>query len=476
MNRQLRIILPLVWAAGAVVVGHAVQQLIFRTPRALETGVLYFSLLLVLGILSEMKPVPFILGRASKDESFSITIILLALFAFDWPAAVLLAVSAVVVADINASKPYYKVLFNGSMYALASAAAAITYHFGQRHVAGWDAVLPPIWIDTSVRFAAGLMYYLVNVTLLMLVLSRVQGLRLGQMVVWGLRDSAMVNLALISIGTAMSLLWELHPAAALILVPPIMMAKQGYQGYTRLRTEAESMLAALADVLDMRDHITGKHSLRVSEMNYGVARLLGVPEEQALAIQAIARVHDVGKVVVRDAVLLKRGALSPQERREIQSHVEAGGQILSHLSVYKPHLAILMQHHERLDGGGYPFGLKEESIGLGARILAVCDAYDTMTSERPYRAAEPREVAMMELYRHAGAQFDPRVVEALEQWLIQERKLRADWRALRETTSLAVQGDTDTPPASVLETDGHLQVTEHLREPLERPPAREPLR
>ncbi|MBI3975099.1 MAG: hypothetical protein HY334_01790, partial [Armatimonadetes bacterium] len=205
MNPQLRLILIIVCAAGAVVVGHAVETLMFQIPRALESGVLSYSLLLVLAILSEMKPVPFALGRASKDESFSITIILLTLFAFEWPAAVMLAVAAVVVADIDANKPFYKVLFNGSMYALATAAAALMYHAGQGYVVGWRTVLPPVWIETFLRFAAGMMYYLVNITLLMLVLSRVQGLRLGQMVVWGLRDSAMVNLALISIGTAMSL-------------------------------------------------------------------------------------------------------------------------------------------------------------------------------------------------------------------------------------------------------------------------------
>jgi|GEM_PF-1300734 len=438
MIPRLRPVILLVTAGGAAVAGGALHILLVRMPPVLETGVLWYMTLLVLAILSEVRPVPFILGRATKDESFSITIILLALFAFGWPAAVLLAVAAVVVADVQAGKPYYKVLFNGSMYALATAAAGLTYQVGHGYPVVARGALPTIWADTAMRFAAGGVWYLVNVALLMLVLARVQGVPLVQMFAWGLRDSAAVNLALISVGAAMSLLWELHPVAPVILVPAILMAKSGYQGYTRLRTEAEAMLAALADILDMRDHTTGKHSQRVAEMSYAVARELALPEEQALALQSIARVHDVGKVAVRDAVLLKSGGLSLQERQEIQSHVEAGGQILSHLSVYKPHLPILMQHHEWLDGRGYPYGLRAEQIGTGARILAVCDAYDTMTSERPYRAALPREAAMAELYRHTGSQFDLQVVEALERWLVRERRLRPDWRLLAAPSAVAL--------------------------------------
>lgn len=429
MTRELRFILPSVWAAGAVTVWLAVQAFATRTPAAPQFPV-WFSILLVLAILSEMKPVPYTLGRASKDESLTITLILVTIFAYDWPAAVLMAVAAVVVADIAVSKPYYKILFNGSMYAIATLAAGVTYHAGLQYVQMAAVTLPAIWGQVLARFLSGVVYYIMNVTLLMLVLSRVQRLGVGQMVVWGVRDSVFVNIALITIAIAMSILWELHPAAALVLAPPVFMAKSGYQGYSRLRLEAEEMLATLADILDLRDHNTGRHSLRVSELCYGVARLLGVPEDRALAIQAIARVHDVGKIAIRDAVLQKPGPLSPHERSEAQAHVEVGGRILHHLSVYRPHLPVLLQHHEWHDGRGYPAGLRGESIDIGARILSVCDAYDTLISDRPYHAAIPIEAAMDELYRHAGSQFDPKVVEALERLLVQEGRLKAAWRAM----------------------------------------------
>lgn len=435
MTRDLRLILPPMWAAGAVAFGVAAWAFATQTPRTPQMDTLWLSALLVLAILSEMKPVPYALGGANKDECLTVTLILLALFVFGWPAAVLLAVSSVVVADVAASKPYYKILFNGSMYALAALAAGMTYQLSLLYLPAPSQVLPAIWDHVLARFVPGVVYYLVNVTLLMLVLSRAQGLRLGQMIVWGLRDSALVNLSLITIAIGMSVFWEFHPAAALVLVPPIFVTMAGYQAYTRLRLEAEALLATLADFLDLRDHYTGRHSLRVSEASYGVAHLLGLPEDQALAIKAIARVHDVGKVAVRDAVLLKTRPLSPHERAETQGHVEAGGRILSHLSVYGAQLPVLLQHHERMDGRGYPAGLRGEGIELGARILAACDVFDSLTSDRPYRPAISSDAAMGELYRHAGSQFDPKVVEALERFLVQERKLRVDWRTVLTVAS-----------------------------------------
>ncbi len=435
MTGQLRVILPLLWLGGAITAWGAIHSLLSTTPRLFDIGPGWFLMLLVLAIISELKPVPFTLGRAAhKDESLTITIILLTLYTFDWPTALLLAVLAVIVADLASNKPYYKLLFNASMYAISTGAAAIAFAVVTAQLQHLHPAFPPVWRTIFAQLAAGVAYYVMNLTLLMLVLSRIDRIRLAQMVAWGFRDSAQVNLTLIAISVVMAQLWLIHPSAAAILVPPLFMVKLGYERYTHLRTEAESMLAALADVIDMRDDTTGNHSLRVSEMSYGVARMLNVPEEQALMIKAVARVHDVGKIVVRDGVLLKAAELTARERAEMEAHVEAGRRILSHLSVLRPHLATLAEHHERLDGRGYPLGLKSDDIGLGGRILAACDAYDTITSDRPHRAHKPHEVAMTELYRHVETQFDPKVVRALETWLIREQRLRPDWRAVFEKT------------------------------------------
>lgn len=431
MSRFLRVMLSLTWVAGFLILLRAAQAFELPATFASKTGAMYFFVLLVFAILTEMKPVPYTLGSADKDEVLTITIILLTLFAFGPTPAILVAAASVLVADLAANRMYYKTLFNVSMYVIATAAAGIVYHLAVGQISAYP-ILPVVLTQILTRFAAGATYYVVNLILLMTVLSQVQGLPFKQMIALGLRDSAIVNLALISIAVGMSLLWGLHPVAPIVLIPSVLMAKIGYQGYTRLRTEAESTLAVLADLLDLRDHYTGKHSLRVAEMSYGVARVLGLSEDQALAVKAIARVHDIGKVVVRDNVLLRAGPLSPEQEIAVRAHVEAGGHVLSHLSVYAPYLPILLQHHEHFDGHGYPVGLRGEKIEPGARILAVCDAYDTMTSDRPYQHRVPEYAAMADLFRHAGSQFDPKVVKAAETWLIQERKLRPDWRSILE--------------------------------------------
>lgn len=441
MTRRLAPMLVLVWIAGAGAIVAAIRSVHLNFLPGVDNAI-FFALLLVVAIISEMKPVAYAFGPVNKNESLTITVILFTLFTLGWAPAVLLAAASVVVADIVANKPYYKVLFNTSMYAIATLAAGIVYTAALAPLTTY-ADLSPILQQILGRFIGGGVYYLVNVTLLMIVLSQIQRVALGEMIVWNLRDSAIVNFALVSIAIAMSLLWSLHVAASLILIPPIFMAKLGYQGYTKLRSETHAVLAALADLLDLRDHNTGQHSRRVAELSYGVARTLGVPETQALAIKSVARIHDVGKIVVRDAVLLKAGPLTPEERAHVQTHLEVGGQILTHLSVYKPHLAILLQHHERVDGRGYPDGLSGDSIVLGARILAVCDAYDTMSSDRPYRSAVSKETAMLELYRNANSQFDPKVIFALETWLTSERVLKANWRDA--VSKEPVEGTKATP-------------------------------
>lgn len=427
MTVRLRLILGVAWAAGALVVWRALLAPELQVLASAQ-GAMVFATMLVLAIVSEMKPIPYSFGREGKETSLTISVVLATLFIFGWPEAVLVAAASVAVADVVSNKPYYKILFNASVYVVSAFAAAAALHAASAMLGATTAAVA---VQLVGGFAAGLGFYLANVTLLMLVIAEVQGGRLLPMIAWDLRDSWFVTLTLTSIAVGTWLLWTVHPVAAAVLLPPVYMAKAGYQGYIRMRSEAESVLAGLADLLDLRDRDTGKHSLRVSEMAWALAGRLNLHPEQALAVRAIARVHDIGKVVIRDEVLQKPGPLTPREVTEMQTHVEAGGQILSHLSVYQPQLALMLQHHERLDGAGYPLGLRHREIAMGARIIAVCDAYDTMTSDRPYRRAMSPDAAMAELYREAGTQFDPRVVDAFEEWLIEEGKLRPDWGAAR---------------------------------------------
>ncbi|PYQ13743.1 MAG: two-component system response regulator [Acidobacteria bacterium] len=181
--------------------------------------------------------------------------------------------------------------------------------------------------------------------------------------------------------------------------------------YERLQVSYETTLEALAAALDTRDTETQGHSVRVSDYTVVIARRMGVEDPELTEIRRGALLHDVGKIGISDAVLRKPGKLSPEEWIEMRKHPEIGYRILSGIKFLEKSLPIVIAHQERYDGSGYPRGLKGEEIPLGARIFAVVDTLDAMTSDRPYRRALSYETARQEIIRNSGIQFDPSVVE-----------------------------------------------------------------
>ncbi len=180
------------------------------------------------------------------------------------------------------------------------------------------------------------------------------------------------------------------------------------------RAYAETLLA-LVSALDAREHETGDHSQRVVRVTLGIAKRLGLTEPVLSDIGRGALLHDIGKIGVPDAILLKPGPLTPTEWVEMRRHPEIGYSIIKNIPFLQIPAEIVLSHQERFDGGGYPRGLKGEQIHIGARIFAVADTIDAITSDRPYRRGAPYETAREEIQRCAGTQFDPTVVDALMQ-------------------------------------------------------------
>jgi putative nucleotidyltransferase with HDIG domain len=181
-----------------------------------------------------------------------------------------------------------------------------------------------------------------------------------------------------------------------------------------LRDSYDGTLEALVNALDARDQETKGHSIRVSKYMMDIAREMGVVEgsTQWLDMQRGSLLHDVGKIGVSDTILLKPGKLTEDEWAFMRQHPEIGYNMLRQVKFLEGPAEIILAHHERWDGEGYPRGLREEEIPLGARIFPVVDTFDAMTSDRPYRKALPTQVAMTEILKYSGTQFDPRVVEA----------------------------------------------------------------
>jgi len=193
----------------------------------------------------------------------------------------------------------------------------------------------------------------------------------------------------------------------------------------RLRENIEQnyleTLEVLISVIETKDSYTRGHSEMVSKYAFAIAKEMKLSSEEAERIRKAGLLHDIGKIAIDRQILLKNGSLTGEERKIVQTHCDCGVKILRPATFLGELLPIIHQHHEYFDGKGYPRGLKGAEIDPGARILAVADAFDAMTSARSYRSAISFEKAVDEIRRHAGTQFDPEVVKA---FLIAVKKIK----------------------------------------------------
>jgi len=186
----------------------------------------------------------------------------------------------------------------------------------------------------------------------------------------------------------------------------------------QLEQAFQETVTSLIVALEARDKYTEGHSLRVADYASGVALVQQLPPAVHQQVRTASLLHDVGKVGVRDAILEKPARLNPAEWAVIREHPVLGWRILGHLGFLAPEAKAVRHHHEHFDGRGYPDGLAREGIPLAARIIAVADAFDAMTTPRPYRAPRSVRDALTELQRTAGSQFDPTMVESFRAWLV----------------------------------------------------------
>jgi ribonuclease P protein subunit RPR2 len=193
------------------------------------------------------------------------------------------------------------------------------------------------------------------------------------------------------------------------------------ESYRRERTRAQQLrrsykatVRALSNAVEARDAYTGKHAERVAAYGLAIARAAGIDVADEPQLEFGFLLHDIGKVAVPDAILFKPAPLSADEFTRIASHAEIGSRILRHVDFLEEATVVVRHHHEHWDGSGYPDGLKGEQIPLSARVFAVADALDALTTDRPYRAAVDWALARSEIRRAAGTQFDPAVVAAYD--------------------------------------------------------------
>ncbi len=340
------------------------------------------------------------------------------------------------------------ILFNSAQVMLATGAGGAAYYAWLPHQA--PALLDRVENLWAIPAAAAAVY-LTNTA----AVATMTGLQLQQrpLEVWrrASRRDLLPEAGLFLVGLLAARSGAHDLVLLILMVLPATIIYLLMKRTVQLIAQTIAAVEALADVVDQRDRYTFEHSRRVAAYAVHLARHLGLPLEELETLRLAARVHDLGKIGVPDRVLHKPGRLTAEEWAIMRRHPQIGHDILAQFPEYRRGKELVLAHHERLDGKGYPRGLR--SLDLAAQILAVADAFDAMTSDRPYRRALPLQTALAEIERGKGSQWPDRVAEALIELATAGS---GPFAALHATTSAGQQGpssagraDAPLPPEAV---------------------------
>jgi HD-GYP domain-containing protein (c-di-GMP phosphodiesterase class II) len=239
------------------------------------------------------------------------------------------------------------------------------------------------------------------------------------------------------VGMLFAALWGTSPVAIPFLIVPAVTTYLAFETIKRLQGQTQDAMIAMADAIDARDPYTAQHSQRVTEISVRIAEVYGLRAQEIDRVELAARVHDLGKIGISDAILNKPGRLEEHEWDLMKAHPVIGEQLLGPYRQFRHESAIVRHHHERWDGRGYPDAVRGNDIPIGSRIIAVADAFDAMTSDRPYRKALSNDIAVDEIRKGALSQFDPQVVASFLYVADEMTKVTPITRATDHTASLA---------------------------------------
>lgn len=325
-------------------------------------------------------------------------------------------VAASAVSDVWVGRAWYKILFNCASTVISVGAAAFVYF-----TLGDGSPLPLASLQNAVAVVlSGLVYLGVNTLAVSTVVGLAEGYSPLDMWRGSYRGLYFQLITLVPLGTLVVIVYHQTFWGLILLLFPIWLTHYSYEAYRQLQTASQTTMETLAQAIDRRDAYTYRHSERVAQISEQIAKRLKLDAPDTETLVAAARVHDLGKIGIPSSILLKPGKLDPDERQQMEEHPRIGAEIIGGLPTYSHVRDLVAYHQERYDGKGYPYGLTGEQLPLGARILAVADAYEAMTSDRPYRKALSNEIATAELRKHRGTQFDPIVVDAFLSLLEEE--------------------------------------------------------
>jgi HD-GYP domain-containing protein (c-di-GMP phosphodiesterase class II) len=308
---------------------------------------------------------------------------------------------------------WFKRAFNGAMCALSAFVAGVVYlaAHGELLVRGTDIGLTNVLVP---MVAATLTFEIVNGLLMVMVIALVERVSPWRVWVGTMAESAMPLFIYSTFGLLLAVVWPyVGFFAAVLVLAPLLVARWVFAMFSARQAAYDATIRSLIKAVETKDYYTRGHSERVSRASVLIGRRSGMREDRVSSLRYAGMLHDVGKLGVPTSVLQKSGRLTEDEFEAIQQHPARGREITKELEFLGEAIEGIHLHHERIDGRGYPLGLKGAEIPEFARIIAVADAFDSMTTTRSYRGARSIDDAVVELRACKGSQFDPVMVEAL---------------------------------------------------------------
>jgi len=421
LPKSARIYISSIILVGLVFLGYFSQKIVL--PRWWE--LLFWTVLI---ILTKLLSIPLPKGGATMTVTSALYFSLIPLYG-PIVTAWLAIPGDMALNGIIRKKPLYRIEFNALQLVISIGLAGLVY----QHLGG--QLMPTSYGQTILPFIGlTITFFLVNTFLVSIAICLME--RMSALRIWWVNYSwtSVDLLAFGPLGFLLALVYmQIGPWAVFICLAPIILARYSFKLYVDLRQSYLNSITALSAALDASDPYTHGHSNRVAENAEKVAREMGLSEGKIEKVKFAGQLHDIGKIGLDIEILNKPSSLSDRDWEEMKKHPAKGAEIVKGLK--PPIYDIVMAHQEHYDGAGYPLKLKGDQIPVEARIIHTCDAFEAMTSDRPYRPALPLSKALEELKREAGKQFDPKVVEAFLK-LIEKGELIIEREKKRKFTEI----------------------------------------
>jgi putative nucleotidyltransferase with HDIG domain len=461
--------IPTVSAAGLLVIGHCVGELIQQPVQAEWLALAVLTL--VTGALTIK--VPTVSARLSVSETFVFASVLLFGTCAGTITVALEILIAVAVVGARQKTDPQKLVFNLSSAALSIWVASNAFYLtaGIPPLASHEAALHTLLLPLAVL---SLTYFLLNSGLVAIALSlqrQESAFSLWRTNFLGLAVNYFAGASLAALFVSYTRTIDLF--ALSVIVPLLLVSyltfktslgriEDATKHVDEMKKLYFSTIETLATAIDAKDQVTHGHIRRVQQIALALAREVGLKDKQQLeALEAAALLHDTGKLAIPEHILNKPGKLSSGELETIRSHARVGAEILSSIEFPFPVVPIVRHHHENWDGSGYPDGLRGTQIPIGARILAVVDCFDALTSDRPYRQKMSAEDALRVLFQRRGSMYDPLVVDTFAACWATLMHVDLTFTESPDPAQSALQRTTpqkeSTTPPPALSIDGVLQ-------------------